>query len=144
MMIMIIVMISIINATWMNYRGGNISSHTGISCTFSVKLQWDWWPYSQVNIGSGNGLMPSGNKPLPEPMVTQINVTIWRHLWVMGEQPIPTCQVVLGTCPSIMVYVSIIFVISLKAAFIDNTFLTISSIGYSNHISSWNWCALFP
>ena len=24
------------------------------------------------NIGSGNGLVPSGNKPLPEPMLTQI------------------------------------------------------------------------
>ena len=28
-----------------------------------------WW---SVNIGSGNGLVPSGNKPLPEPMLTQI------------------------------------------------------------------------
>ena len=27
-----------------------------------------WW---SVNIGSGNGLVPSGNKPLPEPMLTQ-------------------------------------------------------------------------
>ena len=26
-----------------------------------------WW---EVNIGSGNGLVPSGNKPLPEPMLT--------------------------------------------------------------------------
>ena len=26
-----------------------------------------------------NGLMLSGNKPLPEPMVTQISVAIWRH-----------------------------------------------------------------
>ena len=26
-------------------------------------------------IGSGNGLMPSGNKPLPEPMLTQIYAT---------------------------------------------------------------------
>ena len=25
-----------------------------------------------VNIGSGNGLVPSGNKPLPEPMLTQM------------------------------------------------------------------------
>ena len=32
-----------------------------------------------VNIGSGNGLVPSGNKPLPEPMLTQISVSIWRH-----------------------------------------------------------------
>ena len=28
-----------------------------------------WW---SVNIGSGNGLVPSGNKPLPEVMLTQI------------------------------------------------------------------------
>ena len=28
-----------------------------------------WW---LVTIGSGNGLMPSGNKPLPEPVLTQI------------------------------------------------------------------------
>ena len=26
----------------------------------------------EVNIGSGNDLVPSGNKPLPEPMLTQI------------------------------------------------------------------------
>ena len=41
-------------------------------------------PYQwQVNIGSGNGLVPSGNKPLPEPMFSQIYVQIyvakWRH-----------------------------------------------------------------
>ena len=35
-----------------------------------------WW---SVNIGSGNGLVLSGNKPLPEPMLTQICVTIWHH-----------------------------------------------------------------
>ena len=29
-----------------------------------------WW---KVNIGSGNGLVPSGNKPLPEPMLTQFS-----------------------------------------------------------------------
>ena len=27
----------------------------------------------------GNGLVPSGSKPLPEPMLTQINVAIWGH-----------------------------------------------------------------
>ena len=32
-----------------------------------------WW---LVNIGSGNGLMSSGNKPLPEPTLTQICVVI--------------------------------------------------------------------
>ena len=32
-----------------------------------------WW---KVNNISGNGFMPSGNKPLPEPMLTQIYVVI--------------------------------------------------------------------
>ena len=35
-----------------------------------------WW---SVNIGSGNGLVPSGTKPLPEPVLTQIYVAIWHH-----------------------------------------------------------------
>ena len=35
-----------------------------------------WW---EINIGSGNGLVPSGNKPLPKPMLTQIYVPIGRH-----------------------------------------------------------------
>ena len=30
----------------------------------------------EVNIGSGNGLVPSGNKPLPEPILTQIYVAM--------------------------------------------------------------------
>ena len=32
-----------------------------------------------VNIGSGNGLVPSGNKPLPEPMMSHIYVGKCRH-----------------------------------------------------------------
>ena len=28
----------------------------------------------QVNIGSGDGLVPSGNKPLSEPMLIKINI----------------------------------------------------------------------
>ena len=35
--------------------------------------------HSEVNIGSGNGLVPSGNKLLPEPLLAQIYVVIWRH-----------------------------------------------------------------
>ena len=52
----------------------------GISC--EIALIWmslsglHWW---SVNIGSGNDLVLSGNKPSPEPMLTQIFVTIWRH-----------------------------------------------------------------
>ena len=33
----------------------------------------------QVNIGSGNGLVPSGNKPLPEPVLTKISKASWCH-----------------------------------------------------------------
>ena len=33
----------------------------------------------EANIGSGNGLVPSGNNPLPKPMLTQIYVIIWHH-----------------------------------------------------------------
>ena len=50
-----------------------------MSCAFSVKLHWDGWQEPQVNISSGNGLVPSGNKPLPEPMLTQIHAAIWLH-----------------------------------------------------------------
>ena len=40
-----------------------------------------WW---KVNIGSGNGLVPSGNKSLPDPMLTQIYVIIWHHQATMS------------------------------------------------------------
>ena len=37
-------------------------------------------PYCwKVSIGSGNGLVPSGNRPLSEPMLIQIYITIWCH-----------------------------------------------------------------
>ena len=37
-----------------------------------------WW---HVNTGSDNGLVPTGNKPLPEPMLTQIS----RHMASLGH-----------------------------------------------------------
>ena len=37
-----------------------------------------YWCY--INIVSGNGLVPSGNKPLPEAMMTQFCEATWRHL----------------------------------------------------------------
>ena len=40
-----------------------------------------WW---SVDIGSGNGLVPLANKPLPEPMLTQISVAIWGWGWGLG------------------------------------------------------------
>ena len=35
-----------------------------------------WW---LISSGSGNGLVPSGNKSLPEPISTQFHATIWHH-----------------------------------------------------------------
>ena len=44
-------------------------------------------PYRwQVNIGSGNGLVPSGTKPLPEPMLTQIYVAMRRHQAMLNHR----------------------------------------------------------
>ena len=37
------------------------------------------WYSLILNIGSHNGLVPSSNKPLHEPVLTQIYVTIWCH-----------------------------------------------------------------
>ena len=41
------------------------------------EVQWTSLMISQH--GSGNGMVPSGNKLLPEPMLTQFHVAIWRH-----------------------------------------------------------------
>ena len=46
------------------------------NCSLMDAAEHIWW---QFNIGSGNGLVPSGNKPLPEPMLTKACVDIWRH-----------------------------------------------------------------
>ena len=48
-----------------------------ISC--EINLRWMSQGLTDDNIGSGNGLVPSGNKPLSEPMLTQIHVAIWRQ-----------------------------------------------------------------
>ena len=55
-----------------------------------------WW---LVNIGAGNGLVPSGNKPLPEPMLTQISVVTWLiyelklgHAWVITSHSFMRCD----------------------------------------------------
>ena len=44
-----------------------------INTSYQIATEHLWWI---VNIGSGIGLMPSGNKPFPEPMLTQIYGTI--------------------------------------------------------------------
>ena len=41
---------------------------------------------SLVSIGSGNGLLPLGNKPLPEPMLTKIYITVLLLLQATWQQ----------------------------------------------------------
>ena len=43
------------------------------------------WCHRTVNIGSGNGLVPSGNKPLPEPVFSYHQVKSWCiHPWAIS------------------------------------------------------------
>ena len=46
---------------------------------------------NDVNIGSGNGMVPSDNKPLPEPMLTQIYVAIWHQVGSSWHAPVHVC-----------------------------------------------------
>ena len=61
------------------------NSCMGICC----KIAFRWMPQnlglSEVNICSGNGLVSSGNKllPIPQPVLTQISVTLWHDLGTM-------------------------------------------------------------
>ena len=57
-----------------------------ISTSLEIALKWMTKKslYWEVNIGSGNGLWPSGNKPLHEPLLTQICVPIWCHSVTMS------------------------------------------------------------
>ena len=50
--------------------------HFQWNCHQLNAIRSHWW---LINIGSGKGLVPSGSKPLPEPMLTGISVVIWRH-----------------------------------------------------------------
>ena len=58
---------------------GRFVNGWGIYCEVALRWISDEPHWRSVNIGSGNGLAPSSNKPLPEPMSTQIPVHIWRH-----------------------------------------------------------------
>ena len=51
-----------------------------------VKFPSDEW---LVNIGSCNGLVPAGNKPLPESMLTKIYVYIYNNVIVVTSHPTP-------------------------------------------------------
>ena len=53
-----------------------VNDGCSISCEIDLKMNVTE-PYWKVNLGSGNGLVPSDNKPLPKQMLTQICVAIW-------------------------------------------------------------------
>ena len=63
--------------------GGGIQTH--FSDKYLKYFLWNSYQvntashWSLVNNGSGNGLVLSSNKPLHEPMLTQISGAIWRH-----------------------------------------------------------------
>ena len=63
--------------------GGGVKTH--FSDIYLKYFLWNSYQvntthhWSLVNNGSGNGLVPSSNKPLHEPMFTQISGAIWRH-----------------------------------------------------------------
>ena len=42
----------------------------------------------EVKFGSGDGLVPSGNKPLPVPKLTQFYVAMWHHKATMPGESI--------------------------------------------------------
>ena len=60
------------NFRYVIFQGILVIEDWGISCEIALI----WW---SVNIGSGNGLMPSCKKPLTEPTLIQISDVIWRH-----------------------------------------------------------------
>ena len=49
----------------------------GLWYCYQVNAKTPHW--SLVNIGSGNGLVPSGNKSVHKPMLTQMYIAIWGH-----------------------------------------------------------------
>ena len=69
---------------WMKFQTCNFQidfsnwrlRHLLWNCPNMIVIGLHWW---SVNIGSGNSLVSSGNKPLPEPMLPHISVAIWRH-----------------------------------------------------------------
>ena len=67
---------------WFNFREVIFKltlMNGGWGISYEIALKWMPQDLTDVNIGSGNGLVPSGNTPLPEPMLTEICVAKWRH-----------------------------------------------------------------
>ena len=71
---------------WWKRRNGFVTP-TPYQPVTSMARQYNWFKWSPpiitnsclINIGSDKALVPSGNKPLPEPVLTQIYVTTCCH-----------------------------------------------------------------
>ena len=46
----------------------------------------------QFNTSSGNDLVPSGNKPLPDPVFTKFYDVIWHHYAIVGQAELKVKQ----------------------------------------------------
>ena len=55
-------------------------SYEAFAVTFELRFPFPLMMKSQHYIASGIGLVPSGNKPLPKPMLTKFYVSIWHHV----------------------------------------------------------------
>ena len=53
---------------WCDFKHVTFKCNSNKHCSGMNTKGNHWW---QVKIGTGNGLMPSGTKPLPEPMLNQ-------------------------------------------------------------------------
>ena len=73
---------------WRHHAGNHLILKMLFSSTFPLSMLWVFaakWPFyeagphwSEFNIVTGNGLVTSGNNPLPEPIMTH-NVAIWHQ-----------------------------------------------------------------
>ena len=73
-----------VHHAWWSSKDSALSSKSNIT---GHPLSY-WW---KVNIGSGNGLVPDGTKPLPYPML----IWIYDAIWCQQATLSPPCKVVI-------------------------------------------------
>ena len=95
MMVSLLTQICVTRPQWVN---SFVPRRSGFNCKTAifklVLLNQSFWLIPHMNVtrpywwkfktGSGDGLVPSGNKPLPGQMLTQIYVAIWGHWGTMS------------------------------------------------------------
>ena len=67
------------------YQGIFLNENVRVSNKLSKGCVSQWSNGQQVSIGSGNGLVPWGNKPLLEPVLTKIHNTMGHHWDTMSQ-----------------------------------------------------------